>query len=132
MSGLGVEAFGGSGSPGSEVPGDFPEFVEGIALTGAQWTHEVFETVIQMVPDQGLLGLLNRLLHRLQLLRNLQAGAPVPEHVDGAAQVPAGPAQAFDDGRVGGMCVRLCHGCSYPLGEVTIVAVFALETNTPP
>mgnify|MGYP006195001663 CR=1 FL=1 len=46
----------------------------------------------------------------LQLLRDIEAVAPLNDHVDGAAQVPTGPAKAFDDGRMGCMCVRLCHG----------------------
>ena len=95
---------------GSEVARDFPELIQRMALPRFQGPHQVFETVIQVVLDQGLLGLLDRFLHRLQLLRDIEAVAPLNDHVDGAAQVPTGPAKAFDDGRMGCMCVRLCHG----------------------
>jgi hypothetical protein len=81
-----------------------------MALTGAQRPHEVFEAVIQVVPDQGILGLLDRFLNGLQLLSDIQAGTSLLQHFYGAAQVSAGSAKAFDDGWVGGMCVRLRHG----------------------
>jgi len=45
--------------------------------------------------------------HRLQLLRDIKAGSPLRQHFYGAAQVPAGFAQAFDDGGMGGMCMRM-------------------------
>ena len=81
-----------------------------MAPADTQRAHEVFKTVIEMVLDQGLLGLLNRFFNRLQLLRDIQAGTTLCQHFYGAAQVPAGSAKAFDDGWMGGMCVRLCHG----------------------
>jgi len=91
-----------------------------MALIGTQRADKVFETMVQMILNQSLLGMLDRFLHRLQLLCDIQAGAPMRQHVNGAAQVPAGSAKALDDGWMGGMCVCLCHGGSYPLGEVTI------------
>lgn len=87
-----------------------------MALTRTEGADEVFKAVIQVVLDQGLLGLLNRLLHCLQLLRNVKTGAPLCQHVYRAAQVSIGPSQAFDDGRMGGMCVRLFHDDRIPSG----------------
>jgi hypothetical protein len=80
-----------------------------MALPTAQGAHQIFKTVIQVVLYQGFLGLLNRFLDRLQLLGDIKASAPLLQHGYGAAQMSTGSAQAFDDGRVRGMCVRLFH-----------------------
>lgn len=78
-------------------------------MVGTQGPHEIFKTVIQMLPDQGTLGLMDRFFHCLQLLRDIQAGTPLLQHEDGAAQVPTGSAQAFDEGWMRSVCVRLSH-----------------------
>lgn len=114
---------------GSEVACDFSEFVQGVALAGTERAHEIFKAVVQMALDQGFFGLLNRFFHRLQLLRDIETGPSLLQHVHGAAQVPTGFAQAFDDGWMGCMCMRLFHGCFYPPGEVTIIPFFGLKTQ---
>lgn len=91
-----------------------------MALIGRQWTHHVFEAVIEVILDKGFLGLLDCFLHGLQLLCNIQTFTTFNHHFDGAVQMPAGPAKPLDDGRMGGMCVWLFHCKQYPLGEVTI------------
>ena len=101
---------GAVGFLGSEIACDCPELVQGIALAGTHRAHEIFKAVVQMALNQGFLGLLNRFLHRLQLLRDIETGSSLLQHVHGAAQVPAGSAKPFDDGWMGGMCMRLCHG----------------------
>lgn len=98
-------------------------------MAGLQGAHQIFQTVVQMVLDQGFLGLLNRFFHRLQLLRDIKAASSLHQHFYCAAQVSAGFAQAFDDGRMGGMCMRLFHGQFYPLGEVTIIFFNVHETQ---
>ena len=50
-----------------------------------------------MVLDQGLLGLPDRALDRLQLLGDVQAGATGIDHLDNLAQVPVGPLQPLDE-----------------------------------
>lgn len=112
----GDQRIGSGTAHDSEVTGDFPEFVHRVALTRAEGSDQVLKAVIQVVLDQGLLGLLDRFLHRLQLLRHIKTGAPLLQHVYRAAQVSIGPAQALDDGRVGGMCVRLFHVGRIPSG----------------
>lgn len=98
------------GAHGSEVACEFSELVHGMALANTQRAHKILKAVIQVVLDQGFLGLLNRFLHRLQLLRDFEAGSSLLQHFYGAAQMSAGSAQAFDYGRMGGVYVRLFHG----------------------
>lgn len=107
---LGVDALGCHGARDSEIARDFPELVQRMALSRFERPHQVFKAMVQMVLNQGFLGLLDRLLHCLQLLRNIEAVSPLNHHLNGAAQVPAGSAQAFDDGSMGSVCMRLCHG----------------------
>lgn len=99
---------------GSEVAGDFSEIVHRVTLACSQRSHEVFQAVIKVTLNQGLFGLLDRLLHRLQLLRYVQATTPLDHHVYRAVQMPTRSAQTFDDGGMGFMCVRLCHGVRIP------------------
>lgn len=100
----------------SEVSSDFSELLHRLALADTQRPHEVFKAVIQMVLDQGFFGLLNRFLNRLQLLRDVETGAPLFQHLYRATQMSAGSAQALDNGWVGGVRMRMFHGGSYPLG----------------
>lgn len=66
----------------------------------------MLETMIQMIVDQSLLGLGDRLFHRLELLDDVQAGALALDHLDHRTKVPLCPPQAFDDGRMGRMLMR--------------------------
>ena len=83
------------------------------ALNVAEYTHSLG---LQAKTASALMAkapaaIKNKALKALaRLLRDIEAVAPLNDHVDGAAQVPTGPAKAFDDGRMGCMCVRLCHG----------------------
>ncbi len=45
-----------------------------------------------MISDQCLLGLLDGLLHRLELLRNVQTGAPLFDHFHDAVEMTASAA----------------------------------------
>ena len=60
-------------------------------MLSSKWSHEMFEAVVQMVLDQRLLGLLYGLLHRLQLLSDIQAGTALHQHRYRAVQVPIRP-----------------------------------------
>ena len=61
----------------------------------------VFEAVVDVIVYQRLLGAGDRLLDRVQLLRNLQAVSIRLQHIDGAFQVAQGALQALEDFRVG-------------------------------
>jgi len=80
-----------------------------MALANTQRAHKILKAVIQVVLDQGFLGLLNRFLHRLQLLRDFEAGSSLLQHFYGAAQMSAGSAQAFDYGRM--LAMACMCGC---------------------
>ena len=63
------------------------------------------EAVIDMVVDQRTLRAGDRVLDRLELLGDIDAGAFRLDHLDDAAQVTARPVQAFDDRGVAGVCI---------------------------
>ena len=73
-----------------------------------------------MVVDQPALGLADRLLDRVQLLRQVQAGTPFLEHLDHPAKVPLGTFQALHDIRVTFMEVFTAHLHPPPFAEVPL------------
>eukprot|EP01042_Synura_sphagnicola_P018570 gene18571-biopygen18369 len=82
-----------------------------------------------MVLDQGLLGLPDRALDRLQLLGDLEAGTPGLDHLDDLAQMPIRALQPFDDGGMGFVDMGCGHDFSYPPGlkaGFSLVIAFAM------
>ncbi|OJY37036.1 MAG: hypothetical protein BGP06_19435 [Rhizobiales bacterium 65-9] len=75
-----------------------------------QWPNNTFETVIQMILDQGLLGLGDSLLDCMELLSDIETGAARLDHFDDAFKMAVGSLQPFDHF---GMCFvemyRLFH-----------------------
>ena len=65
--------------------------------------------MVDMVLDQRAFGLLNRLFHGMQLLRDIGAGLRVFDHLDNARQMSVGAFQPFHDVRVSRMSSKVCH-----------------------
>jgi len=59
------------------------------------------KAMAQMIVDQGFFGVANRLLNRMQLLRQFQAGTAIGEHFDDVLKVAFGTQQAPGDLGVG-------------------------------
>jgi hypothetical protein len=62
--------------------------------------HRTVETMVDVIADQRLLGVRDRVLDRLQLLGEIEAGAPLREHADDRLQMPVGALEALDDFRM--------------------------------
>lgn len=99
-----------------EVFRDGLEGVDDLALLARQRACDLVEAVVEMILDQRLLGLPDRTLDRLQLLGDVEAGAPGFDHLDDLAQMTVSPLQPLDDGRVSFVKVRLRHDFPYPPG----------------
>ena len=67
------------------------------ALIARQRTDDVFKAMIEVVLDQRLLGLSDRLLDRVKLLGEVKAWAPGLDHLDDLAQMALRPLQALGD-----------------------------------
>jgi hypothetical protein len=57
--------------------------------------------MVDVVVDQSLLGLSDCLLDGVDLLRDVEARAPILDHGDYGAEVTLGPLEALHDVRVG-------------------------------
>ena len=86
----------------SQILGDRLELSGDWGVAGAG--QGVVEAMVDMVLNQRAFGLLDRLLHCMQLLRDIGAGLCVFNHSDDARQMPVGAFQPFDDCRMG--CMR--------------------------
>ena len=67
------------------------------------------QTVVDVIVDEGFLRLSDRLLHGVELLREIEAGPAVGEHLDHLVKMAFGAFQAFDDFRMAGVRMFL-HG----------------------
>src|SRR5262249_51616365 len=74
------------------------------------------KAMIDVIVDQRLLGVVDRVLDRLQLLSKLQAGPPAFDHVDGRLKMPFRAPEAADDL---GM-VLVLHGPVPVLGPIPV------------
>src|SRR5713226_7929200 len=72
----------------SEILGDGLELVDRLAAIRGRRIDRDIQTMIEMVLDQRLLRLANGLFDRVELLRQIKAGAPRLDHVDHAAKMP--------------------------------------------
>ena len=77
--------------------------------------QRVLQAVVDVILDQGALGLADGLLHRVQLLGNIHAGTAILDHGDDAAQVALGALEPFDDVAVTLMVVMICMHDLSPL-----------------
>lgn len=100
----------------SEVFRDCLEFFDWYPRRGRGRTDRALQAVVEMIVDQRLLGGLDRLLDRLELLGDLQAVAPFFQHPDDAAEMPLRVAKALDDRGVRGMN-GVTHDLTLPQGE---------------
>lgn len=67
----------------------------------------VLQAVVDVILDQGALGLAHGFFHRMQLLGDIHAGAPFLDHADDTAQVALGALEPFDDVAVTLMVVMI-------------------------
>src|SRR5690606_10512182 len=84
-----------------EILCDIFEFVYGAATFLRKRTDCLFQTMIEMILDEGALGLGNRLFDRVKLLGHIEARPPALNHLDHLLQVPGRSLETFDDF---GMC----------------------------
>jgi hypothetical protein len=83
-----------------------------------QSPHGLFKAVVQMILDQGLLGLADRLLDRVELLGDVQAGAPALSHLDDAVQVPFRASEALYDLAGMALVAMIFMSFTYPPGGI--------------
>jgi hypothetical protein len=72
------------------------------------------EAMIDVVVDQGFLGLANGLLDGVELLGDIETGSSLLDHRNDAPQVSFRPLQPLHDIRVALMNVCILHALSYP------------------
>ena len=65
--------------------------------------------MVDVVVDQCPLGLADSLFDSMQLLREIEAGSSLGEHLDHPVQMPLGAPQPLHDFGVGFMNVIVCH-----------------------
>src|SRR5882724_6394242 len=83
-----------------KIPGDGLELVDRCTSCLRRRTDCRVEAMIEVIVDEGLLGLVHGALDRVKLLRQIKARATSLDHLDHLQQVAARALQAFDDGRV--------------------------------
>jgi len=83
-------------------------------MLALQRTYGIVKAVIEMIVDQGLLGLGDGLLDGMQLLGDIEAGAASFNHLDNRAQMPVRALQPLDD-----IGMRVVH-----VGVAVIVGVW--------
>src|SRR5258708_39377189 len=87
-----------SPSEGSEIFCDRLELVDRHARLARQRPETLLEAMVDMIVDQRLLGVGDRLLDGVELLDEIEAAALGLDHRDDLAQMPFGPLQPVDDG----------------------------------
>jgi hypothetical protein len=100
----------------SQIFGYFLELIDSTALLARQCPRNILEAMIEVVLDQRLFCLANRLFDRMKLLRDLQARSTTLDHFDHTAQVACNSIESFDDLRVSLVRLPFCHNHSYPRG----------------
>jgi hypothetical protein len=91
----------------SQIFGDCLEFGSNRRVVGP--SEGCIEAMVNVILDQRAFGLLNRLLHRMQFLRDIGAWLRVFDHLYDACQMPVGTFQPLDDCRMGCMRCMFCH-----------------------
>jgi len=99
-----------------EILGELFELVNRIVRRATASTDRVLETVIDVIVDQGLLGLCDRFLDSLKLLCQIHTLASLLDHSDHGAQMTFGTPEAFNDLRVSPMYVWVAHKWERILG----------------
>lgn len=87
----------------SKVTGD------GLQLISIRGGMVFVQAMVHVIVDQGPLGVHHRLLDRMKLLRDLEAGLAVLDHADHGPQMTVGAFQPSDHGGMGCVDMGLCH-----------------------
>jgi hypothetical protein len=90
----------------SQILGDCLELINRCAGLRALRIDNVVQTMIQVVIDEGLLGLAHCALCGVELLRDVQARPSRFDHFRNAAQLALGSLESLEDFRMGLMKVR--------------------------
>src|SRR5690606_12650655 len=69
-------------SPSLQIFGDCLERVDGLALLAVERADGLVEAMVEMILDQRSLGILDRLLHRMKLLGDVEAWPAGLDHGD--------------------------------------------------
>ena len=85
---------------GSEIFGDLLELIQRRSLAASKRSKGVLEAMVDVILNQRTLGLADGFLHRVELLGDIHAGAPILDHGDDAAQVALGALQSLENGAV--------------------------------
>ena len=94
------------------------------ALLGGHRSSHGGEAVVDVIVHEGPLRIGNRLFHGMQLLGELQTGAPRFDHVDNTAEVPFRASEPFHNVWVGLVECFVCHtlilsrGTGYVKGSI--------------
>jgi hypothetical protein len=81
----------------SQVPGHGFELPERSAACCAWRFERAVEAVVDVIVNQGLLGVLDGALDRLKLLRDLRARPALLDHLDDHAKMAIGTLETLDD-----------------------------------
>jgi hypothetical protein len=104
-----------------KVFGDGLEFADDRTRRSAPPVGCLIETVIEVIVDQRLFRLANRLFDRVELLRQIDARPTLIDHGNDASQVTLGALQPLDDLRVALMNESLFQlPVSYPPRQDTV------------
>jgi hypothetical protein len=87
----------------SQILCDRREFFKGGFPFRSRRFERLFDAMDNVVVNESLLGVHDRIFNRLQLLRELETGALVPNHDDDGPKVPLGPLKPFHN--IGVACV---------------------------
>jgi hypothetical protein len=103
--------------PRSQILGDDPELSQRRRLAfRIVSSNRKPKAMIDVIVDQRLFGVVDRVLDRLQLLSKLEAGPPAFDHVDDRLKMPFRAPEATDDL---GM-VLVLHGLFPVLGRILV------------
>ncbi len=94
----------------SQVFGDQLELFDLGALVSRKRAGDVFQTMVDVVVDQGFLGLRYGLFDRLQLLGQFKAGSARLQHLYDRPQMALHPLEPVDDIGVRGVMGVIGHG----------------------
>src|SRR5712691_3080038 len=94
----------------SEVFRNFLELGDRLPLIARQRSGGGLEAIVDVILDQGPLGLANRLFDGMELLSDVEAGPPPLDHLGDAAEMSFRALQALQNLRVTLMEIGVRHG----------------------
>ena len=81
----------------SQIFCDGPELPQGRISLPAGGSDRLIKAMIDVIVDQRLLGVVDRILDRLQLLSKFEAGPPAFDHADDRLKMPFRAPETTDD-----------------------------------